>query len=179
MCIRDRFYTTIIAEYTALKNEQTQRIVLRDTCLYISVSANTAIAAVYTQQQQSINILLFIPLASTLLFWIYATNELKVTHIRKYIQSHIIPCFSELDEKYKANLLGWEYLRRKQTFGRLVSKLCRLLVVWSSFSGASIVALYTTAPAAPEMMSGQHWPWLVGALFASLPYIFGLWLIDL
>jgi hypothetical protein len=70
----------LLAEYTALKNEQTQRIVVRDTVLYISITANTAIAAIYQQQQnQDTRVLLAIPFVSTLLFWIY-----KTVHCYKY-----------------------------------------------------------------------------------------------
>jgi len=172
------FFTTLMAEYSALKNEQTQRIVLRDTCLYISISANIAIAAVVAQQpNHPIQVLLFIPLASTLLFWLYATNDLMVTQIRKYIIGSIIPKLSQLDQKYQSNLLGWEYLRRRRTIGRFVSKLCRLLAVWSTFSGASMIALWVNAPAIHDV--AQSWVWLAAALFAGLPYIFGLWLLDL
>lgn len=124
------FFTALMAEYTALKNEQAQRIVIRDTCLYISISANTAIAAVVAQQQNHpLQLLLFIPAASTLLFWLYATNDSMITQIRRYIINNIIPNLASLDQKYKAKLFGWEYLRRRRTFGRVVSKLCRLLAV--------------------------------------------------
>jgi hypothetical protein len=81
----------LLAEYTALKNEQTQRIVVRDTVLYVSITANTAIAAIYQQQQnQDPRILLAIPFVSTLLFWIYATNDSMITQIRRYIVSNIV-----------------------------------------------------------------------------------------
>ena len=82
----------LLAEYAALKNEQTQRIVVRDTVLYISITANTAIAAIYQQQQNpDPQILLAIPFASTLLFWLYATNDNMITQIRRYIVANIIP----------------------------------------------------------------------------------------
>jgi hypothetical protein len=164
----------LLAEYTALKSEQAQRIVLRDTCLYISITANTTIAGVYTQQQaQDPKILLFIPFASTLLFWIYATNDDMVTRIRRYIVKNIIPRLSASDE----TLFGWETVRRRWSIGRFVSKFIRLFAVWITFSGASIVALAATAPAFQDV--GQNWPWLAAALFTCLPYIFGLWLLDL
>jgi hypothetical protein len=58
----------LLAEYTALKNEQTQRIVVRDTVLYVSITANTAIAAIYQQQNRDAQILL----ASIIhLAWLY------------------------------------------------------------------------------------------------------------
>jgi hypothetical protein len=166
----------LIAEYTALKNEQAQRIVLRDTCLYVSIGANTAIAGVYTQQQShDPRILLFIPFASTLLFWIYATNDSMITQIRRYIISNIVSELSE--QKYKGSPFGWEYLRRRRTPSRLISKLIRLMAVWFTFSIASIAALAATVPILQDV--AHSWRWLAAAIFACLPYIFGLWLIDL
>ncbi|MGO8779994.1 MAG: hypothetical protein ACLQKK_13945 [Rhodomicrobium sp.] len=168
----------LIAEYTALKNEQTQRIVLRDTVLYVSIGANAAIAALYIQQKHpDPRILLFIPFASTLLFWIYATNDGMITQIRQYIVSNIVSRLSETGKEYNDSLFGWEYLRRQRTARRLVSKLIRLLAVWFTFSIASIAALVQSVPSLQDI--GHSWAWLAAAIFACLPYIFGLWLIDL
>ena len=151
---------------------------LRDTCLYISIGANTAIAAIYAQQpNHDPLILLFIPFASTLLFWIYATNDNMITQIRRYIVDYILPKLSGENKKYGNSLLGWEYLRRQKTVSRIISKLIRLLAVWCTFSIASIAALVVTASASGNVF--QSWTWLTAAGFASLPYIFGLWLIDL
>jgi hypothetical protein len=168
----------LLAEYTALKNEQTQRIVVRDTVLYISITANTAIAAIYQQQQNhDPSILLAIPFVSTLLFWVYATNDSMITQIRRYIVSNIVQRFSGGREENASNLFGWEYLRRRRTFVRLISKMIRLIAVWSTFSGASIAALAATAPNSQNLP--HDLPWLVAVTFTALPYIFGLWLLDL
>jgi hypothetical protein len=168
----------LLAEYTALKNEQTQRIVVRDTVLYVSITANTAIAAIYQQQQHhDPRILLAIPFVSTLLFWIYATNDSMITKIRRYIVVNIIPKWSADGENSGSGLFGWEYMRRRRTLSRFLSKLIRLLAVWSTFSGASIVALIATAPNSQDLPHDV--PWLFAAAFTVLPYIFGLWLLDL
>jgi hypothetical protein len=168
----------LLAEYTALKNEQTQRIVVRDTVLYISITANTAIAAIYQQQQNhDMRILLAIPFVSTLLFWIYATNDNMITQIRRYIVANIIPKWAANGENNDGGLFGWEYLRRRRTLSRFLSKLIRLLAVWSTFSGASIVALIATAPNSQDLPHDM--PWLAAAAFTALPYIFGLWILDL
>jgi len=151
--------------------------VVRDTVLYVSITANTAIAAIYQQQNQDPRILLAIPFVSTLLFWIYATNDSMITQIRRYIVTNIVQKLSGDDENNANGLFGWEYLRRRRTFVRLISKIIRLLAVWSTFSGASIVALAATAP---NMQDLPHdLPWLVAAAFTALPYVFGLWLLDL
>jgi hypothetical protein len=152
----------LLAEYTALKNEQTQRIVVRDTVLYVSMTANTAIAAIYQQQQHhDPRILLAIPFVSTLLFWIYATNDSMITQIRRYIVVNIIPKWSADGKNSGSGLFGWEYMRRRRTLSRFLSKLIRLLAVWSTFSGASIVALIATAP------NSQNLPHDVTWLFAA------------
>lgn len=98
----------LLAEYTALKNEQTQRIVVRDTVLYVSITANTAIAAIYQQQNQDSRILLAIPFVSTLLFWIYATNDSMITQIRRYIVTNIVQKLSGNDENNANGLFGWD-----------------------------------------------------------------------
>ena len=168
----------LLAEYTALKNEQTQRIVVRDTVLYVSITANTAVAAIYQQQQHhDPYILLAIPFVSTLLFWIYATNDSMITQIRRYIVVNIIPKWSADGENSGSGLFGWEYMRRRRTLSRFLSKLIRLLAVWSTFSGASIVALIATAPNSQDLPHDVSW--LFAAAFTALPYIFGLWLLDL
>jgi hypothetical protein len=85
--------------------------------------------------------------------------------------------FSDGREENAGNLFGWEYLRRRRTFVRLISKIIRLIAVWSTFSGASIAALAATAPNSQDLP--HDLPWLVAAAFTALPYIFGLWLLDL
>ncbi len=146
---------------------------MRDTCLYVSITANIAIAAAYTQQQiHDERLLLFIPFASTLFFWVYATHDAMVTQIRRYIVETILPKLSRGDEA--GPVFGWEVLRRRWRFRRLVSKVARLLAVWVTFSGASLIAL---AAAAPGL--GFNALWLIALLVAAVPYIFGLWLIDL
>lgn len=151
---------------------------VRDTCLFISITANIAIAAAYTQQQIHDNqILLFIPFASTLFFWIYATNDEKITNIRRYIVDKLLPNISAFDENSKKIVFGWEYLRRSWSLKHLFSKIARLLVVWLTFSGASLIALAATLPEPSDYPHSI--PWLVAVLFSALPYIFGLWLIDL
>jgi hypothetical protein len=146
---------------------------VRDTCLYVSITANIAIAAAYTQQQiQDANLLLFIPFASTLFFWVYATNDSKITQMRQYIVGTILPAISNSDGN--STVFGWEHLRRRRSFHRLFSKIARLLVVWITFSGASLVVLAATGSG-----FGFTAIWVVAAIFTALPYIFGLWLIDL
>lgn len=162
----------LLAEYAALKNEQTQRIVVRDTCLYVSITANIAIAAAYTQAQiHDEKLLLFIPFASTLFFWVYATHDAMVTQIRRYIVDVMLPKLPEKDPALAP--FGWEYLRRRRSIRRLASKVARLFAVWATFSGASIVALVAAAPGL-----GVSAAWLVALVFTALPYVFGLWLID-
>lgn len=172
------FNAALLAEYTALKAEQTQRLVLRDNCFYVSITANAAIIAAYTQQQTpNPQTLLYIPLISTLLFFVYASNDGMITQIRRYIVTNIVPKLSDSSEQQSAAILGWEYLRRRRTIARILSKLSRLFAVWFTFSGASIVALIAAMP--PLQDIGQNGLWLGAAFFTCLPYIFGLWLLDL
>jgi len=100
-----------------------------------------------------------------------------ISQIRRYIVSNIVQKFSDGREESASNLFGWEYLRRRRTLVRLISKMIRLIAVWSTFSGASIAALAATAPNSQDLP--HDLPWLIAAAFTALPYIFGLWLLDL
>jgi len=93
-----------------------------------------------------------------------------ITQIREYILHNIVP-------KPPESLFGWEYMRRRRTISRIISKLIRLAAVWCTFSIASIAALVVTAQKVPGI---THDPlWVAAATFAVLPYVFGLWLLDL
>ncbi len=151
---------------------------MRDTVLYMSIIVNTAIAAIYQQQRNpDPHILLIIPFASTLLFWVYATNDNLAKQIRRYIAANIVPKLSDSSEMEAGGLFGWEALRRRSAFIRLLSKIFRLFLVWATFAGASLVALIATQPDYRDLF--QDLPWLAAAAFSTLAYIFGLWLLDL
>ncbi len=163
----------LLAEYAVLKNEQTQRITVRDTVLYMTILANTAIAGIYQQQQNpDPHILLIIPFASTLLFWIYAINDNSVKQIRRYIAAHVVPKLSDGSEIEAGSLFGWESSRRRGAFVRLFSKIVRLFAVWATFSGASLVVLIATQPNFRDLP--QDLPWLAAAAFSTLTFVFGL-----
>jgi hypothetical protein len=168
----------LLAEYAVLKNEQTQRITVRDTVLYLTILANTAVAAIYQQQQNpDPRILLIIPFASTLLFWIYAVNDHSVRKIRHYIAANVVPKLSDGSQIEAGSLFGWESSRRRSALVRLLSKIVRLFAVWATFSGASLAVLIATQPNFRDLP--QDLPWLAAAAFSTLTYVFGLWLLDL
>lgn len=81
---------------------------MRDAVLAISILVNTAIAVLYQQQQNpDPHILLAIPFASTLLFWVYAINDNAVQQIRRYISANIAPKLFSGDENEASSLFGW------------------------------------------------------------------------
>jgi hypothetical protein len=168
----------LLAEYAVLKNEQTQRITVRDTVLYMTILVNTAIAAIYQlQRNPDPHILLIIPFASTLLFWIYAVNDFSIKQIRRYIAANVVPKLSDGSEIEAGSLFGWESSRRRSAFVRVLSRIVRLFAVWATFLGASLVVLIATQPNLRDLP--QDLPWLVAAAFSTLTYVFGLWLLDL
>ena len=168
----------LLAEYAVLKNEQTQRITVRDTVLTMTILVITAIAAIYQQQQNpDPHILLIIPFASTLLFWVYAVNDNSVRQIRRYIAANVVPKLSDGSETEAGSLFGWESSRRRSAFVRLFSRIVRLFAVWATFSGASLAVLIATQPNLRDLP--QDLPWLAAAAFSTLTYVFGLWLLDL
>jgi hypothetical protein len=167
---------TLLAEYAVLKNEQTQRVTVRDTVLLMTILVNTAIAAIYQQQQNpDPHILLIIPFASTLLFWVYAVNDNSVRRIRHYIAANVLPKLSNGAEIEAGSLLGYETSRRHGAIVRLFSNIVRLFAVWATFSGASLLVLIATQPNFRDLP--QDLPWLAAAAFSTLTYVFGLWLL--
>ena len=168
----------LLAEYAVLKNEQTQRITVRDTVLVMTILVITAIAAIYQQQQNpDPHLLLIIPFASTLLFWVYAVNDHSVRKIRRYITANVVPKLSDGSEIEAGSLFGWDASRRRSAIVRLFSKIVRLFAVWATFSGASLAVLIATQPNLRDLP--QDLPWLAAAAFSTLTYVFGLWLLDL
>jgi hypothetical protein len=159
-----------MAEYTALKNEQAQRMVVRDTCLYLSMIANLAIAAFYSVAREA-QILLLIPFASTLFLSIYFLNDSMIGQIRRHIEASVLPKFSESDRQCDEVLFAWEKLHRRWSIGGLLAKVARLAAVWVTFSATPVGALAASAPSFDDM--NDSWPWLFAAFLTALPYVLG------
>lgn len=150
---------------------------VRDACLFIAIAAVIAIAAINAQQQIRDNqVLLYIPFASTLFFFVYATNDHAIAQIRRYILDHILAEKRESDGNSRQVAFGWEYVRRRGTLSRVFSRIARFSALWVTFSGASLVSLAATLPDPSDY--AHSIPWLGALFFAALPYVFAVWLLD-
>jgi hypothetical protein len=143
---------------------------VRDTCLYLSMIANIAIAAFYALVRDA-QLLLLIPFASTLFLSIYFLNDSMIHQIRRHIEKEVLPRFSASDRECNDILFGWERLRRRWSVGGFLAWLARLAAVWAALSGAPIAALAAGAPASDDL--SQSWPWLFALFLTALPYVLG------
>jgi len=77
-------------EYGQLKEEQRARIATRDNLVYTSLTAQAVLAGT-TLTSGRPEMLLLIPLVCVVLGWTRTVNDLKVTHIRRYIDDVLRP----------------------------------------------------------------------------------------
>jgi hypothetical protein len=160
----------LLAEYTALKKEQARRIAVRDSCLYLSMVANVAIAAAYALVRDAA-LLLLIPFVSTVFLSAYFMNDSMIAQIRRHIEASVLPRFSESDRECNEVLFGWEQLHRRWSIGAFLAKLARLAAVWVTMSATPIAALALGAPAFDDM--NDSWPWMFALFLTALPYVLG------
>jgi hypothetical protein len=109
----------------ALKNEQTARIVLRDSALYVFIGAIFAFYAAEGQAGSNANLIYWIHLASSIIaagmFSIYLSNDFYVSQISRFVASEKDPEFCK-----------WEEFHRKGA-GYTLQKHLRSLVVYVVF----------------------------------------------
>lgn len=165
---------TLLAAFTGLKIDQTQRFILREIAFYLALFANIAIVALYEMRSHDLRFLLLIPFASAILFWIYAANQSAIRAIRRYIMTVIVPKLSSASAT-DGLAFGWDDLGRGTWLGRLISNGFRIFTLWITFSGVSLLVLLLNVPADPT----QDWLWLSAAGAAILPYILWVWFIIL
>ena len=136
-------------EYDALKNEQSLRILLRETVLYTSILFDAAIVtAQMTHSDSGYLLLLAIPFGSLLLGVLYSFNDSMVSRIRKYIRHDLrVRVLRAIEPNGGVGpvVFGWEEHHRARNTGFFFTKLLRLMVVLVAFCGVSIVALFIVA----------------------------------
>ena len=164
----------LLAEYTGLRIDQTQRFLLREIAFYLSLFANVTIVTIYELQSHDPRFLLLIPFASLILFWAYAANESDIRQIKRYIANEIAPKLAGNALPNNA-LLGWDELRRGWLLPRLFSNILNFAVLWVTFSGVSLAVLIFNFP----LNIGHDALWLGAAAAAALFYLLWFWFIVL
>ncbi len=133
-----------IAEYTSLKNEQSNRLLVRETVLYTSIIINAAIMSTqYSSSPSSFYYLLAIPFSALLLSLLYSSNEIKINHIRDYILKMLRPKIGQaLNMSDASEIFQWENYHRERKSAFNIQKIGRLSLIFGSFSLVPVFALY-------------------------------------
>lgn len=101
----------LLAEYDALKKEQTERIKARDNLTYATLVAISA-AVAGAIQAKTPTLLLTIPAVCSVLGWTRLATDHKVTAIRDYLYEHLAPKMTSLLDEDDDVVLGWETVHR-------------------------------------------------------------------
>jgi hypothetical protein len=142
----------LVTEYEALKREQAARIGTRDNLVYATLAGMGLVAAVGLRQGSPASLLLWLPPVVVVLGWTRIANDIKVTHIARYLRCDVAARFTVLTGE---PALGWEQAHRGDRH-RLLRMVCQLV--------ADLV-LFVAAPAAALIVSWKAghlaWPQLV------------------
>ncbi|WP_340683615.1 hypothetical protein LCL61_34460 [Amycolatopsis coloradensis] len=141
----DSARAVLLAEYEALKAEQTSRIVLRDRLMYAALAALAATLALVVQATGRPYLLLLLPLVCVVLGWTYFVNDQKISAIGRYLGRHLAP--SLVASTHRAEqVLTWESVHRCDPLRRL-DKSMQLAVDLLMFAVPALlsVVLYWTA----------------------------------
>lgn len=144
----------LLAEYTALKAESTQRIQQRDGFINLNLLAVAAVASFVANSHAASFALLAIPWASLCFGWVYLANDEKISALADYCEHHLGP---KLGDQY----LAWERSPKRATSIKGTHKTTQLVVDLLQFVVPAI-----GAPIALWIMNGfgDVWVNLVGAV---------------
>ncbi|MFC9249815.1 hypothetical protein [Amycolatopsis thailandensis] len=132
----------LLAEYEALKSEQTSRIVLRDRLMYAALAALAATLALVVQPAGHEYLLLLLPLVCVVLGWTYFVNDQKITAISRYLGGKLAPLLRVRTHR-GGRVLAWESVHRGDPLRRL-DKSMQLVVELLMFVAPALssVVLY-------------------------------------
>lgn len=146
--------TLLLIEYERIKDEQKGRIAFRDSLLYASLAAITALAAGVLPAHGEPALFLLLPAVSVVLGWAYLVNDEKVSAIGRYIRTELAPRLSALSPG-QPTVFGWETAHRRDG-RRLSRKRLQLIVDLLTFTGAPAVAVvlyWTQGSAHPVLLA--------------------------
>lgn len=141
----DSSRAVLLAEYEALKAEQTSRIVLRDRLMYAALAALAATLALVVQPTVRPYLLLLLPLVCVVLGWTYFVNDQKISAIGRYLGRHLAPSLGASTNRAE-RVLTWEFVHCCDPLRRL-DKSMQLAVDLLMFAVPALlsVVLYWTA----------------------------------
>lgn len=98
-----------LAEYEKVKDEQIARIGHRDGLVYATLGAVAAVVAFGATQHGSGDALLILPIATTVLGWLYLVNDEKISAIGRYVRHDLTP---RLASGTAGKIFMWEHAHR-------------------------------------------------------------------
>ena len=104
--------TNSLAEYTALKTEQTYRIQTRDNSMITVFLVVGGLSILSLSSDSNTKFLLLIPFISFSCFWVYISNDFYISKIRNYLKDN--PANKGWESFHKADNLNC--LRKSYTF---------------------------------------------------------------
>jgi hypothetical protein len=138
----DRRLDVYLQEHNQLKQEQGQRIGLRDNLLYATLGVYTAILGFALDKASNFYALLVLPWVSLVLGWTYLVNDQKISEIGRYIRYQLTDRIAEAlsDSLDAPPILEWETAHRNDS-RRERRKLEQLLIDQVAFVCPGLVAL--------------------------------------
>jgi len=169
-------------EYSALKQEQSTRIALRETALYANLGIAATMLTIHFESTVVLasGVLLLAPLVSGVMFWIYYNNDYYVSAIGRYVTDYLAPRllarFSSAEGAPKTSrpdlLFAWERAHKHHSPGWWARRAVARIVLLFSFLTAPAAALVYTFPKIP---SGGVIPWEWGVdLLVSFLVLVGI-----
>ncbi|TMR99761.1 hypothetical protein [Nonomuraea basaltis] len=148
----------LLSEYDALKAEQRQRIGVHGQLLYAMLTAVAGITTVIATVGR-LELLLLLPLATTVLGWAYVINDHKIAAIGQYVRGRLGPHLVGLvdDGSSDIDMFKWERYHRQDPL-RPSRKRLQLAVDLAAFCApplAALTLLWLLGPYTPVVLIGS------------------------
>lgn len=177
---KERGIQLLIAEYGALKEEQSSRITLRETALYINIVIFVSFLAYVSDKLDTIGALPYVGLTyiSLITFWIYYNNDLYVNKIGDHVVKNLtreakkLVEFDHTPEEAANSALSeqvvfpWEG-ERQRTARSFFNRTIKAFALFLSFLAPSALGLFASA----EMLH-TNWYQLIAWGFALIFVLF-------
>ncbi|MBO3752194.1 hypothetical protein J5X84_39565 [Streptosporangiaceae bacterium NEAU-GS5] len=155
---REHAVTALVSEYEALKAEERQRIGVRGQLLYATLTAVAGIATV-TATAGRLELLLLLPLATTVLGWSCVTNDHKIVFIGRYVRYRLGPRMVGLAGEFSSgiDMFDWEHYHRADPLRRSRKwlQLAADMVAFCVPSLTAIALLLLLGPHNPLVLIGS------------------------
>lgn len=146
-------FQILMAEYDRIKEEQKQRIAVRDNLIYATLASLAAVIAAVLNAKGGTALLLLLPPVCVVLGWTYLVNDQKVSAAGRYVREWVRPRLTELAPG-AGTVFAWEDFQRSDP-RRRSRKLLQLAVDLTTFCVPGLAAVVV------HIVTGPWWPALV------------------